>query len=256
MDATASPRVPATAASSIENDLFADGGETGDLMRAFAWESSPLGPMAQWSKSLRTCVRIVLTSRQPMFVWWGPRLINLYNDAYRSIVGGKHPVALGQPASEVWKEIWDEVGPRVETVMRSNRGTYDEALLLIMQRNGYQEETYYTFSYCPVPDDDGSIGGILCANTDETERIINERRMVVLRELAARVAHATTWEEACREGAQALDADSRDVPFALIYLLDKDQQVAHLSGLSGLTREAVAAVPAIRLDGPSHWQVS
>ncbi|HEX3135655.1 MAG TPA: ATP-binding protein, partial [Planctomycetota bacterium] len=243
-------------ANAVEPDLFTDGGETGALMRAIDWSASPLGPVAQWPKSLRTCVRIILTSRQPMFLWWGPRLINLYNDAYRAIVGGKHPWALKQPASEVWKEIWDEVGPRAETCLRTNRGTYDEALLLIMQRHGYQEETYYTFSYSPVPSDDGSTGGIICANTDETDRIIDERRMAVLRDLAARTAHATTWEDACHEGAQALGLERKDIPFSLIYLLDEDQKTARLTGVSGMARENVAAVPALRLDGPSYWRVA
>src|SRR6478609_3974384 len=88
------------------------GGEMGARIRAFDWTKTPLGDPSLWPASLKTAVRIVLTSSQPMFVWWGEELINLYNDAYRSIVGGKHPVALGQPASVVWREIWDDVGPR------------------------------------------------------------------------------------------------------------------------------------------------
>src|SRR6476469_8654256 len=147
--------------------FMAGGGEMGARMREFDWSATPLGPVEAWPQSLKTCVRIVLTSRQPMFVWWGDALINLYNDAYKSIVGGKHPEALGQPASVVWREIWDQVGPRAETAMRRNEGTYDEALLLIMERNGYPEETYYTFSYSPVPNDQGGSGGLICANTDD-----------------------------------------------------------------------------------------
>src|SRR5580658_7832440 len=116
--------------------LFSGGGEMGERMAAFDWSRTPLGPAESWPQSLRTCVRIILTSSQPMFVWWGDGLINLYNDAYRSIVGGKHPGALGQPASSVWREIWDQVGPRAEASMQRNRGTYDEALLLIMERYG------------------------------------------------------------------------------------------------------------------------
>ena len=81
-------------------------------MRSHNWSQTPLGAVDQWSQSLKTAVRIMLTSRQPMFVWWGKELINLYNDAYQAIVGGKHPKALGQPAAEVWSEIWDQVGPR------------------------------------------------------------------------------------------------------------------------------------------------
>ena len=127
----------------------------------------------------------------------GVDLINLYNDAYKSIVGGKHPQALGQPASIVWREIWDKVGPRAETAMRRNEGTYDEALLLIMERNGYPEETYYTFSYSPVPNDQGGTGGIICANTEDTQRIVGERQLALLRELAVKTADARTIEEVC-----------------------------------------------------------
>src|SRR4249920_1352382 len=160
--------------SDTESVLFAEGGDLGRRMRAVDWASTPLGPVESWPQSLRTCVRIILTSRQPMFVWWGSELVNLYNDAYRSIVGGKHPEALGQPASVVWREIWDQVGPRAASAMLNDTGTYDEALLLIMERHGYAEETYYTFSYSPVPNDEGGIGGIICANTDDTQRIIGE----------------------------------------------------------------------------------
>ena len=201
--------------------LFDGGGELGERMRALDWSKTPLGPVARWPQSLKTCVRIVLTSRQPMFVWWGEDLINLYNDAYKSIVGGKHPAALGQPASVVWREIWDQVGPRAERAMRGNEGTYDEALLLIMERHGYQEETYYTFSYSPVPNERGGTGGILCANSDDTQRIIGERRLAVLRELAARTADARRAEDACAHAAAALATGTRDLPFALIYLAER-----------------------------------
>jgi len=154
-----------------------------------------------------------------MFVWWGDELINLYNDAYKSILGGKHPSALGMPAAIVWAEIWDQIRPRAETALRSNEGTYDEALMLIMERHGYREETYYTFSYSPVPNEQGGIGGILCANTDGTDRIVSERRVALLRELASRTANARTWREACRVGALGLGSNPLDICFALIYTL-------------------------------------
>src|SRR3954447_22655087 len=192
------------------------GGEMGARMRAMDWAKTSLGPAEQWPQSLKTAVRIMLTSRQAMFVWWGESLINLYNDAYKAIVGGKHPEALGQPASVVWREIWDEVAPRARRTMEGNQGTYDEALLLIMERHGYQEETYYTFSYSPVPNDQGGPGGIICANTDDTRRIIGERRLALLRELAARTAEARTWQDAFALGGEALATDDRDLPFALL----------------------------------------
>src|SRR6185312_3140087 len=208
------------ASSSNVEALFAGGGETGSLMASMDWASTPLGPVQNWPQNLKTCLRIILTSRQPMFVWWGDDLINLYNDAYKSIVGDKHPGALGQPARVVWREIWDQVEPRAKSAMETNEGTYDEALLLIMERYGYQEETYYTFSYSPVPNEQGGTGGIICANTDDTQRIISERQLALLRELAARTADARTWQEACALSAQSLASGPKDLCFALIYLLD------------------------------------
>ena len=176
-----------------------------------------------------------------MFVWWGEQLINLYNDAYKTIVGGKHPQALGQPASVVWREIWDQVGPRAKSAMTANEGTYDEALLLIMERHGYREETYYTFSYSPVPSDTGEAGGILCANTDDTQRIIGARQLALLRELAARTTDARTIHDACSLSAQSLETNPRDLPFALIYLLDSEHRRVELAGYSGIAANHVAA---------------
>ena len=132
--------------------------ELARLMRAFDWESTSIGMPDAWPKSLRTAVGIMLTSRQPIWIGWGRQLICLYNDAYKSIIGGKHPWALGKPASVVWREIWPDIAPMLSQAMEGNEGTYVEAQLLIMERNGYPEETYYTFSYSPIPGDDGTVG--------------------------------------------------------------------------------------------------
>ncbi len=239
-----------TAASA---DFLSGGGELGARMRAIDWSATSLGPPSAWPQSLKTCVRIILTSRQPMFVWWGEELINLYNDAYKSIAGGKHPSALGQPASVVWSEIWDEIGPRAATAMQSNEGTYDEALLLIMERYGYAEETYYTFSYSPVPNDQGGTGGILCANTDDTQRIIGERQLALLRELAAGTADARTFEEACARSAASLSANPRDIPFAMIYLLDRDRDRLVLAGAAGIGADHPAAPRTVALADRDLW---
>jgi signal transduction histidine kinase len=222
------------------------GGEMGARMREKDWASTPLGPPELWPQSLKTCVRIILTSRQPMFVWWGESLINLYNDAYKSIVGGKHPEAFGQPASLVWREIWDQVGPRAAQCMSGDEGTYDEALLLIMERHGYQEETYYTFSYSPVPHDASGTGGLICANSDDTRRIIGERQMALMRDLATRTADARKIETACALAAESLATNPRDLPFALVYLLDANRTQATLAGSTAIEpghRAAPATVP-------------
>ncbi|WP_315791836.1 ATP-binding protein [Fischerella sp. JS2] len=225
----------------------------GMLMRSLDWSQTPLGAVSQWTQSLKTCVRIMLTSRQAMFVWWGEELINLYNDAYKAIVGGKHPEALGQPASHVWREIWDQVGPRAESAMLNNEGTYDEALLLIMERNGYPEETYYTFSYSPVPNDQGGTGGIICANTDDTQRMISERQLALLRELAAKTADARTFDEACTVSAICLETNPYDLPFAMIYLVDPDKQHVFLAGTCGIERDHAAVPQTVDIDSDSVW---
>jgi PAS domain S-box-containing protein len=237
----------------FSNSDLAGGGELGARMRERDWSQTSLGPVERWPQSLKTAVRIMLTSRQPMFVWWGEQLINLYNDAYKTIVGGKHPAALGQPASQVWREIWDQVAPRAESAMRNNEGTYDEALQLIMERNGYPEETYYTFSYSPVPNDQGGTGGIICANTDDTQRVIGERQLALLRDLAAKTADARTTKEACQLSADCLATNRYDLPFSLLYLADSQQRQMLLAECRGIARGHAAAPEAASLDGPAAW---
>jgi signal transduction histidine kinase len=165
-----------------------------------------------------------------MFVWWGTDLINLYNDAYRAILGGKHPEVLGQPAHIVWKEIWDQVGPRARYAVEKNVGTYDEALLLIMERNGYPEETYYTFSYSPVPGDNGGTSGIICANTDDTRRIVGERQLRTLRDLGKNITASKTANEIYAKTIDTLKENPQDFPFACIYHLEEDGDVLRLVG--------------------------
>ncbi|MEH2198611.1 ATP-binding protein [Nostoc sp.] len=242
-----------TSASNADVNFLLGGGEMGARMRERDWSKTSLGPTQQWPQSLKTAVRIMLTCRQAMFVWWGEELINLYNDAYKAIIGGKHPEALGQPAFDVWREIWDQVGPRAESAMVKNEGTYDEALLLIMERNGYPEETYYTFSYSPVPNDQGNTGGIICANTDDTQRIIGERQLALLRELAARTADARTFDEACTLSANCLESNPYDLPFAMIYLVDPDRQQVFLAGTCRIEQNHVAVPETVDLNSDSVW---
>ena len=141
--------------------IFPGDSQMARRMRSFDWSLTELGPPETWPQNLKTCVRIILTSRQPMFVWWGERLINLYNDGCAAFLCAKHSAALGKPASAVWPEIWDQVGPRVESAMRGDEGTYDKALPFILYRKGYPEEIYVTFSCSPIPNDRGSFDGIL-----------------------------------------------------------------------------------------------
>jgi two-component sensor histidine kinase len=236
-------------------EFLAGGGEMGAAIRAFNWAATPLGPPEAWPQSLKTCLRIMLASRQPMWVWWGPELINFYNDAYLPIIGGKHPGALGQPARKVWHEIWDQISGRIVGAM-AGEATYSEAEMLVMHRNGYPEETYYTFSFSPVPEEDGTVGGIVCANTDDTDRVIGARRLALLRELASRTWEADTVDDVCALSARALASDPRDMPFALLYRLEEDGARAQLCGSAGIAEGHAAAPETINLDGPTPWPLS
>ena len=200
--------------------FLAGGGEMGDRIRNFEWTSTPLGRPETWEQSLKTCVRIMLTSSQPMWIGWGKDLIKLYNDPYKAIVGGKHPGALGQPASLVWRDIWKDIAPMLKQVMDKDEGTYVESQLLIMERNHYPEETYYTFSYTPIPGDKGGTGGMICANTDDTNRIINERALKTLRDLGKISYLENNVTEIYSKAAEVLAENNKDFPFACIYEID------------------------------------
>lgn len=235
-------------------DFLSGGGQLGALMRGHDW-SATLGAPENWPQSLKTCLRIILASRQPMWLWWGPQLINFYNDAYLPIIGARHPGALGQPAHLVWPEIWDQIQGRIAAAM-AGQSSYAEAELLLMERSGYAEETYFTFSFSPVPSDDGSIGGILCANTDDTERVVGARRLLLLRDLAAHTWDAATVDDVYRLGAEALAGDPRDMPFALLYRFESDGKAATLRGACGIATGHQAAPAAIALDGAGPWPLA
>jgi PAS domain S-box-containing protein len=210
---------PKTAASSAA--FLAGGGAVGNLMRAKNWQGTPLGPPDFWPQSLKTVVRILLTSRYQMWMCWGPELTMFYNDAYGPTLGVKQQWALGASAREVWKEIWPDIGPRIERVLQSGEATWDEALLLFLERSGYPEETYHTFSYSPLADDDGRIVGMLCVVTEETERVIGERRLFALQELAAGMAGNSTLAMVFEAVSRQLNGNRKDLPFTLTYLFDQ-----------------------------------
>jgi signal transduction histidine kinase len=198
-------------------EFLSGGGEMGRRIREYNWAATPLGPVESWPQSLRTCIRIMLDSRQPIWIGWGKDLIKLYNDPYIAIVGGKHPGALGMPASVVWKAIWREIGPMLHTVMEEDTGTYVESQLLIMERNGYPEETYYTFSYTPIPGAGGGTAGMICFNVDDTDRILSERQLQTLSRLGKSLTDCSTYSQAAERTMDALGRNGRDFPFALFY---------------------------------------
>ncbi|MGA8108295.1 MAG: ATP-binding protein [Acidobacteriaceae bacterium] len=228
------PEVPAAG-------VFAGGGDLGELMERFDWGQTPLGPVEQWPQSLQTVVRILLTSRYAMWMGWGPDLTFLYNDTYaRVTLGKKHPWALGKPAREVWSEIWRDIEPRIQRVLEGGRATWDEALLLFLERSGFREETYHTFSYSPLSGDDGRIMGMLCVVTEETERVIGERRLSFLRTLASGLAPAILEKDVLAAIESSLTQNQKDLPFTLTYLAGENGRM-RLACSSGIAKGHAAA---------------
>ncbi|MBX9656772.1 PAS domain-containing protein, partial [bacterium] len=231
---------------------LASDGEMEELTAGFNWSATPVGPLADWPQSLTTIVRTMLASRYAMWLGWGPDFTFFYNDAYAKMtLGPKHPWALGKSAREVWAEIWSDIGPRADSVLQTGKATWDEGLLLFLERNGFPEETYHTFSYSPVPDDAGNVGGLLCVVTEDTDRTIGERRLRTLRELAARtIDEAKSAADACRTAAEILEHNPRDVPFAALYLIHDDGRKASLTGAAGIEANSSIFPPIADLSSP------
>ena len=148
----------------------------GALMRAHDWSASPLGPPETWPQSLKLVVGLLLNSKFPMFVAWGPQLGFLYNDAYAEILGAKHPAALGARFQDIWSEIWPDISPLIDAAM-AGEATYREDLPLLLNRRGYEEQTWFTFSYSPVRDESGAVAGMFCAVAETTGRVLADRRL-------------------------------------------------------------------------------
>ena len=165
-------------AAGLDAPLFAHGGEMGALMQTIDWASTPLGPVSGWSQALRTMVGLLLRNRFPLLLWWGPRFVQLYNDAYRPIPGDKHPRSMGQPASECWSEIWHVIGPMIEAPFRGEPATWSDDLYLVINRKGFLEETHFKVAYSPVPDESvpSGIGGVLATVAETTEEVYARRQ--------------------------------------------------------------------------------
>ncbi|HEX4066973.1 MAG TPA: ATP-binding protein [Acidobacteriaceae bacterium] len=236
-------------------DLFSGPGEMAGLMRRLDWTSTPLGDPDLWPRSLRVAVRILLGSGYPMYIAWGPAFTQLYNDAYRPILGKtKHPGALGSGSSETFPEIWEFIGPMFRRVMAEGQDTtlIDQALFL--DRNGYIEECYYNFSYSPIPDDEiGRVGGVLVTCFEVTDRIIEQRRLQTVRDLASTLQRARTSEEVCSSAIAALRKNQQDLPFAAIYLIDQATAAARLAGVAGASSGDPVAPDPLPLAEDSPW---
>ena len=239
----------------IEHDFLTGGGEMGARMRELDWSQTSLGPLDQWPQSLKTTVSTCLNSRFAILIWWGNDLVKIYNDAYAEIIGRKHPAALAAPGKVVWPEIWHIIGPMLEGVMASGEATWSDDLLLELESNGYPEERYFTFSYSPIRDESGGVGGVFTPVQETTVQVIAERRVRTLRDLAeaTRVSNAQTAEELCRVAAGSLATNQHDLPFAAFYLFDENGQLAKLAGASGFRNEANPLLPELASKTDRDW---
>ena len=217
------------------------GGEMGARMRAFDWAATALGAPDTWPQSLRTIVRILLDSRYAMWMLWGPDLTFFCNDAYLPTVGLRRDWVLGARADRVWAEIWPDIGPRIDHVLRTGEATWDEGLLLFLERSGYPEETYHTFSYSPVYDDVGHVAGMLCVVTEDTLRLISERRIALLGAIGTDMAAATTEAEVFDVLRRHLGGGVPDLPCSLTYLRVADARRAERALATGFGDSHLAA---------------
>ncbi len=217
-------------------------------MRELDWSRTALGPVERWPQSLRTSVSTCLDCAFPIILWWGPEFAILYNDEYRPMLGpAKHPSALGEKGSKVWAEIWDVIGPMLSQVYERAEATRSRDLLLHIDR-GYPEEAYFSFSYSPIHAEGGKVGGVFCPVIETTEKVIGERRLRTLRDLAARCKGADSEESAYQAAATVLAANPQDVPFALIYRVDDRDSTARLKAVAGIGVGTDASPPCVTLD--------
>jgi PAS domain S-box-containing protein len=239
------------------DDPFAHGGEAGDILRRIDWRQKPIGPVGQWPQSLRTALSICLASRHPICIIWGRDRLYLYNDAYAPIVGAKHPWALGESYIEVWPEIWESsIRPILESVERTGQASWCDNLLLVLERRGFPEECYFSFSFAPTRIEDGSVGGVFTAITETTPQVVGERRLRTLRDLGAQTAIAQSAEEACTRAAQVLAANAHDVPFALFYLTAPEKNAARLVARVGLEQHGARFAPVASFAETEPWPLA
>ena len=223
---------------------FAGEGEMSTRIRALDWSGTPVGPIQEWPQNLCTAVGIMLESRHPMLIWWGPEFTMFYNDAFMALAGSKHPAGLGQHGWEMFADIWPTIGPMLNGVLSTGAATWVDDQLLLMNRRGLDEETYWTYSYSPIRASGGRVDGIFTATTDTTARVLGERRLRTLRELGEIAAvEAATVEDACAAALRVLTRNRADVPYALAYVLDDDAASARLVASFGL-RAGSPVVPA------------
>ena len=235
----------------MEANPLSGSGEMRALARGVDWSATPVGPVHSWPHSLRTALSIVFEAKFPMMLCWGPEFVQFYNDPFRPILGAtKHP-ALGQGTQQTFAEAWHIVGPLFDRVMRGDAVAFDD-MLVPLDRNGFLEECYFLYSYSPVRDECGAVAGLLVTCAETTARVVAERRLATLRELASQAAQVQDEAGTWRGAAQVMAANTADLPFALMYSIDGS---GHQAALIGYAPAALAPPVLLADGGDSPWPV-
>jgi signal transduction histidine kinase len=232
-------------------DWLSGGGEMGELIRSMDWSRTPLGPVESWPQSLRTTVSLCLSSTFPILIAWGPERVQIYNDAYRPICGAKHPQSMGQRFNECWASALPAVGAVVDRA-QAGTGSYLEDLRMLLDRYGYLEEAFMTFSFSPIRDESGGVGGLFHPITETTDKMLSARRTQALQHLAARLGDVKSMAEVGERLSRASAEDTLDLPFLLYYQFDEAGQHARLLGSMGLAPDSVARPSVLDLGGPAR----
>ncbi len=245
--------MPGLPEPTAERHLLDGGGEMGALMRTIDWSKTAVGPVDRWPQSLRTALSILLDTGFPMYIAWGKDFTQFYNDGYRPILGStKHPAAMGISTRETFAEIWHIIGPMFEGVLRGTPVTVRD-FLLPLDRHGFVEECYFDFSYSPIREESGVVGGVLVTVSETTGRVLGARRLETLRALAARTQKAESVNGACTLAAEVLEGSAPDVPFALMYLFDDERRSAELACAAHLAPDLPLAPSKVAADAGGPW---
>ncbi|WP_375755248.1 ATP-binding protein [Corallococcus exercitus] len=230
-------------------DWLSGGGEMGRLIRSMDWSKTPLGPVETWPQSLRTTVSLCLSSTFPILIAWGPERVQLYNDSYRPICGAKHPESMGQPFRDCWATALPVVGGVFEKA-GTGTGSYIENQRMFLDRYGYLEEAFMTFSFSPIRDESGGVGGLFHPITEVTEKMLSARRTQTLRELSALLGKVKTLEDISAALSQLQPDATLDVPFLLFYRRDEAAPRVRWVGGVGLPPGTAWSPEETGLDGP------
>jgi signal transduction histidine kinase len=234
-------------------DFLAGGGKMANAILTKDWSTTAVGAIESWPQSLRTTVSLCLASNFPMSIAWGRDRVQIYNDGYWPICGAKHPHSMGQDFKECWFSAWPQIGEAFERA-QSGASSYIENQRMFLDRNGYLEETFFTFSFSPIRDETGGVGGLFHPVTETTARMLSERRTRTLRDVATRTTNAKSMAEACRIATQVLAQYPLDLPFIILYVFDEGVTRARLAGTTGIEPNAKVSPVLVDLQRPvGQW---